>query len=333
MSAQGDDAATPPTVIYLVGVGRSGSTLLERILGTVPAFVNVGELIDISRRVAQDNEKCGCGEVFDACPFWTSVGRRAFGGWSREVLDRIGTMQGRVARQRHIPRLVNPFTGPPFSTQAADYRRLYASLYSAICAVAERSVVVDASKWPAQALGLAGPEIDLRVVHVVRDVRGVAYSMLKDVDRPHATEHRDTMERTGVVSTSARWSLNHAEVDLLRTKRVPTVKVRYEDLVADAGGEVSRLLRAIGLPAQPGWLSHVRGQQVSLGSSHGLSGNPSRFVEGDVRLRLDDAWRSKLPRRDRLVATMFGLPFSARGSGPSAGRVTSSMTSTQRTEA
>ena len=79
----GTDRAEPaiPTVIYIAGSGRSGSTLLERVLGGMPGAVNVGELIDLFRRTAPRGERCGCGLAFADCPFWTGVGKRAFDGW------------------------------------------------------------------------------------------------------------------------------------------------------------------------------------------------------------------------------------------------------------
>ena len=47
--------------------------------------------------------------------------------------------------------------------------------------------VVDASKWPVQALALSLSGTDVRVVQVVRDPRGVAHSQSKsDVARPQA---------------------------------------------------------------------------------------------------------------------------------------------------
>ncbi|WP_152185017.1 glycosyltransferase family 2 protein [Segeticoccus rhizosphaerae] len=331
MSVEGVGATAPPSVVYLAGASRSGSTLLERVLGSVPGFVNVGELIDIPRRVARGDERCGCGEHFSECPFWVSVGERAFGGWSTDVLDHMGALQAGVARQRHIAQLLSPIRAAGFRARAAEYRGLYATLYSAVLATAGASHVVDASKWPAQALALCGSEINLRVVHVVRDVRGVAYSMQKDVERPQATHEVEKMERRSIAITAARWSVNHAETGLLRTRRIPTALVHYEDLVRDAPGHVSRVLAEVGLPPQPGWLDHVRDGEVSLGSSHGLSGNPSRFVEGTVQLRLDEAWRNHLSRRDRLIASTIGLPFGSRRD-PSPSTPSATPNSAQRTE-
>src|ERR1700743_2959648 len=91
-----------PTVIYIAGSGRSGSTLLERVLGEMPGAVNVGELIDVFRRTAPLGERCGCGLPFTDCPFWSGVGKRAFGGWQDDHVAEVDRLQGRVARQRHL---------------------------------------------------------------------------------------------------------------------------------------------------------------------------------------------------------------------------------------
>ena len=95
-----------PTVIYIAGSGRSGSTLLERVLGGMPGAVNVGELIDLFRRTAPLGERCGCGLAFPDCPFWSKVGERAFGGWDASQMAGLERLRNRVARQRYLPRLL-----------------------------------------------------------------------------------------------------------------------------------------------------------------------------------------------------------------------------------
>ena len=91
------------TVVYLGGFGRSGSTLVERVLGTAPGWANVGELVDLARSVARTDELCGCGRRFSRCPVWNEVGAAAFGGWSEDVVDRLSALQRAAARQRHLP--------------------------------------------------------------------------------------------------------------------------------------------------------------------------------------------------------------------------------------
>ena len=145
-----------PTVIYITGSGRSGSTLLERILGAIPGFVNVGELIDLFRRVAPHDEHCGCGELFSACPFWSEVGIKAFGGWPTSLLEETQRLQRTVARQRHLLGHFRASSANPgnLSDELRRYQEIYHHTYRAILEVSQADVIVDASKGPAQGLAL-----------------------------------------------------------------------------------------------------------------------------------------------------------------------------------
>ncbi|MCZ7671658.1 MAG: sulfotransferase [Chloroflexi bacterium] len=59
-------------VLFIAGAGRSGSTLLERMLGQTADLSPIGELRHLGR---QDFELdlCGCGQRFQECPFWAAV--------------------------------------------------------------------------------------------------------------------------------------------------------------------------------------------------------------------------------------------------------------------
>jgi hypothetical protein len=74
-----------PTLLYLGGLGRSGSTIIERLLGQLPGVCSVGEVVHLWRRGIGDAERCGCGEPFPGCPFWSKVGLAAFGGWDNDL--------------------------------------------------------------------------------------------------------------------------------------------------------------------------------------------------------------------------------------------------------
>jgi hypothetical protein len=311
--APAEAPAGTPTVIYIAGSGRSGSTLLERVLGGIPGFVNVGELIDLFRRTAPRGERCGCGRAFADCPFWASVGARAFSGWDNDQLAAVRRLQNDVARQRHVPRLISMrLADRRFRAQLAAYGENYARLYRAIAAESGAARIVDASKWPVQALALRRAGIDVRVIHLVRDVRGVAHSLSKQVTRPHAVEQADQMSHNVPAEAAARWLAIQGQAELLRRCGLPVTRVRYEDFVRRPGPVVDAALAGLGLPADPSWLAHVDAESVVLGPSHGLSGNPSRFRDGKITLHADEAWRDRMSRRDRLVITAIGLPFLVR---------------------
>jgi Glycosyl transferase family 2 len=342
--------ARPPTVVYIAGSGRSGSTLVERVLGEIPSLTNVGELMDLARRSAPENERCGCGLAFGDCPFWTKVGEHAFGGWEPGQLAELERLRASVARQRYLPQLLAfSAAGRGFRANVAKFGAGYAAIYQAIADTDGTNCVVDASKVPAQALALARAGIDVRVVHLVRDARGVAYSLGKQVTRPHAMkapEGTSTGEAsTGEASTgeasaeqmwgsvpveaAGRWLAIQSEAELLRRCGIPVARVLYGDFVRQPRPVIEEALTRLGLPPSRSDLAHIGDGQVALGRSHGLSGNPSRFTEGEVSLHADEAWRRHMSRRDRITVTAITLPLLLRyrqfpGDGAQSGSETAS---------
>ena len=296
------------TVVYLGGFGRSGSTMVERMLGAARGWVNVGELVDLARSVARSDELCGCGLPFRQCPLWTKVGEVAFGGWTDDVLDMLTGLQRAAARQRHLPGLLG--RRPP-SDALIDLRAAYGRIYGAVAEVTGAQVVVDASKGPALGQALRGAStIDLRMLNVVRDPRAVAWSWNSRVARPHATSGTTQMWRIPAHRAAAQWSALQLEVEAIASLGgVPSARLRYEDFVADPVGSLVAATAALGVPLSPVDLPTVEEGRMELGPSHGLSGNPGRFRSGTIELRRDDRWVTEMPSTDRGVVTALTLPL------------------------
>ncbi|RJK97890.1 sulfotransferase [Vallicoccus soli] len=312
----GADAARRPTVLYIAGAGRSGSTLLERMLGAVPGLVNVGELVDLFRRVKDGDELCGCGRAFSACPFWTAVGERAFGGWTPALAAEFVELKARVGRQRDLPQLLAPTRARAFQDGLERYGELHRRVYDAVLAESGAHVVVDASKGVAHALAFTrSGQVDVRLLHLVRDARGVAFSWAKaGVARPQAGAPGATMSSFSPELTAARWTLLQGEITMARRLFTASTRVRYEDLVRSPARVVGDALTALGLPPGPGALAHIDGNRVDLPVTHGLSGNPSRFRSGVQELRADEQWRRDMSRRDRIVTTAIAAaPLTGYG--------------------
>ena len=90
-------------VLYIAGTGRSGTTVLDRILGQLDGFFSAGELENIWHRGVLADRKCGCGVPFSRCPVWTAVLRRAFGGLDGVVASRMATLSRRHTEPQSIP--------------------------------------------------------------------------------------------------------------------------------------------------------------------------------------------------------------------------------------
>lgn len=295
-------------VLYIVGVGRSGSTLLERVLGAVPGSVNAGELNAIFSRVSTQDQRCGCGEPFSTCTFWTSVGERAFGGWGT-VTPRMTQLQPRLVRQRFVPQLATGRFGETFRRELDEYLDVHRRLYRAIADVAGAEVVVDASKSTAQLFALRrADDLDLRVVNLVRDARGVAHSWSKSGIRKPQSQQDEDMGTYPPYRLAVLWAALQLECSVLGGSVEHATRVRYEDLVARPRPTIRRVLEEVGLPPTPRALAHVDEHSVHLAPSHGVAGSRTRFTAGEIELRVDDAWRATLPAGARRVVTAVTLP-------------------------
>ena len=303
-------AAAPTRVAYVGGWGRSGSTLLDRILGRVPGFVSVGELRMIWRRGLVGDATCGCGSAFRACPFWTEVGELAYGGWDAVDVSEVMRLRNSLDRGWSTLALASPVLPSSWTSRLARYEDYLAPLYSSIASVAGASVVVDSSKLPSHAFILRRMDgVDPRVIHLVRDARGVAYSWQKDVVKDPNTGEKMIVYRPW--SAAARYDLYNAMTSFLRTAGVPYLRVRYEDLVASPEPTVRRIVEHV-RPEDVPDLSFIDGDTLALGVDHTVGGNPMRFTQGPMQIRRDESWRTKLPAGDRAWVTALTAPWLAR---------------------
>jgi hypothetical protein len=315
-AVQGDPSQAPSsavTVLYIAGLGRSGSTLLERIIGRVPGCVPVGEVVFLWRRGVRDNEPCGCGVPFRACPFWTRVGDEAFGGWDALDVDEVLALRHRVDRHRYLAAMLAPRLWPHYHRQLRRYADLLERLYQAIGRVSGAQVVVDSSKEPSYAYLLRHVHgVRLRVVHLVRRSHGVAFSQSKRVKRPEGLAGNQYMAVRSPTGTAVEWLVDNSLLDLLPLFGVPSLHLRYESLVGAPGPHVAAVLDHAARPAAGPALDRLDDGYLDLAPDHTVSGNPMRFRTGRLELRIDEEWRRAMPRRQRLAVAAITWPLLLR---------------------
>ena len=294
-------------VLYVVGLGRSGSTILSNSLGQIGGYFSAGELNFIWRHNVIENRLCGCGRPFRECPVWTKVMDEAYGGM--DVVDprEMMRLQASGTRTRHIPLMLAPRGERVLRERLEKLLMNYRRLYEAIASVTGSRVVVDSSKEPAHGYAMSMvPGVDFRVVHLIRDPRAAAYSWLKKKPQPDS-EEIEHMVRFSPAKSSALWDTWNASAETL-WRRSPEryLRLRYEDFVAEPRKSLARILGLVGVTAE---LPLAGEREVRLGVSHTVSGNPNRFETGAVELRPDQEWISSMSPRDRALVTALTLPL------------------------
>lgn len=298
-------------VLYVVGLGRSGSTILSNSLGQIPGFFSGGELNFIWRHNVIENRLCGCGRPFRECPVWTKVMDEAFGGMDGVDPREMMRLQNSGTRTRHIPSMLTERGRRSLAGRLEKLLISYGRLYGAIGAATGSRVVVDSSKEPAHgfAMGMV-PGVDFYVLHLIRDPRAAAYSWSKKKPQPD-TDTREHMVRFSPTKSSALWDSWNASAETL-WRRTPQryLRLRYEDFVAEPRGSFGKILALVGeSDAEPPLVGE---REVKLGVSHTVSGNPNRFETGAVELRIDREWTSRMNSREKALVTSLTLPLLRR---------------------
>ena len=301
-------------ILFIGGAGRSGSTLLDTLLGQVDGIASVGEVNEIWKAGILENRLCGCGAPFGACKFWQSVLRDGFGDAAQINIRRIISDQS-SARIRNIPFMRWPkLQSRRYSEQLQSHREISRLLLKGIQKTSGARLIVDSSKTPAQAFMLSAlANTELHILQLVRDSRAVAHSWGRRRKVPDATHHERDMTRMSPAQSSADWLLRHFFLETIRNAKATNVHsynvVRYEDLIAAPVSTLKQILRPVGVDFDPSVLFAGESIARRRRETHTIEGNPTKFERGDIRLKLDAEWERMMPFLNKALVSALTLPY------------------------
>ena len=293
-------------VIYIAGEGRSGSTLLERMLGQHSKIFAAGEQKHIWERSFIENQLCSCNEPFYNCPFWEQVIKHT--SFSKKDAEKQIIAQQNVSRLRHFFKLkkkrkANLYENDPNIKKIIEAHYI---LYKSILETSESTYIIDASKHPVFAFILSmHPNINLHVIHLIRDLRGVAYSWTKKKVRPEITTHKELMPRYSVFRTALSWMVVNSIASQLKEYASSYTVLRYEDMVSDPKRYMTQISKHLNLPDESDQF-FLSENTVSLKENHTVSGNPMRFKTGKIVLQPDEEWKEKIKNLDLQICNLIG---------------------------
>jgi sulfotransferase family protein len=265
-----------PKVIYVMGSGHSGSTILGVTLGNCADCFYAGELQNFLSRAG--TAMLGglartrfWGVVRDRVP----AAEELFGNDAQRLIERSMSLL-RVhewrARRRLRPR----------------YRAVAEEIFRAVASTAGTTHVIDSSHFPLRARELQSVAgIDLYLIFLVRDPQRVVPSINRLINR-----HDVIQQQVSVLRRNADlWVTHLLSLWVFARQRADRrIFVRYEDFVADPEAVVSQILRCAdstaavpdlgaldtGIPIHANRL--IGAETVALKRETPRQGSPSRFT-------------------------------------------------------
>ncbi|MCI0710617.1 MAG: sulfotransferase [Chloroflexi bacterium] len=290
-------------VVYIAGYGRSGSTLLERILAQLDMFVSVGELRHMWQRSVVENQLCGCNRPFGECPFWQPIMKEVFTTSAPYSIEDILSLKHQTDRIRFIPKMLFPRK----SCSTKTYLNILRTLYRVIHEHSGGRVILESSKDISTLYLLSQiEEIDLYVIHLVRDSRAVAYSWQRKKLRPEITTQKTYMPTISPGTVAIEWLARNFLVEMAR----PLVKgyrlIRYEDLVTNPESVIEDIFDMLNETSAN--LSFITASGIQLDKvSHSVAGNPMRFQQGHIQVKADEEWRDSMQRKQKWFISFVSL--------------------------
>jgi len=295
-------------VVYLAGSGHTGSTLLALFLDAHPDIASVGETAFKRKLQGTAGAKltCTCGESYSSCTFWAEVFRGVtaagyelsplewsndfrYKGWlAHRLFSRYSARPALRAVQKTATALF-----PAHNARVERVQKVNLEFVRTVLRLTGARVFFDTSKRAMRLHHLLQvPEFDVKVVKLVRDVRGYAWSAKR---------------RGGAVPDAAlTWRRDQENFDEI-TRVMPPDRVmllRYEDVCRDPRTWLKETYAFCGVdPIDP--------PDYVIPKEHHVLGNSMRRSDM-IRIRLDESWRTSLSADEQDRALAIAGPLHAK---------------------
>lgn len=301
-------------IIYIAGYGRSGSTLLEKLLHCQPSLNASGELANFFKLYGSSSAVCSCGHVLDKCNFWSNV--------ANELVMNDFSVKGfsNFAKIQQKRESLISHGGSFFSNKYHKvYSNLMASLFEAVSHQfnSEEKILIDSSKtaystsYRPIAISQMG-KYRIRVIHLVRDCRGVAWSVKKGLNRKIEKGEKGRVFLP-VLRAIVGWVYSNKAASRLKgyLGENSYCLVRYEDLVEDPVEVLKNLESFLKLDLKESRYIAQKareGHEVQLPEIHQLAGNRMRFSYS-LSISPDYAWKEKLNTQTKAFIKIITMPL------------------------
>lgn len=284
-------------VLHFIGAGRSGSTLLNIMLDNHPEIMGIGEL-SFFVHGWQKGDYCSCERPLPECLFWQNVKTAWLQRTGMPNIEFYRHLQRKYERYRRLPLIL--VESKLSSKNLRLYQAYTAELYSVIAELSQARIIVDSSKNPVRALALANaPNIDLRFLFLMRDVRAYVWSKQKAFAKNQVAGLGWTANPMPVWQSIFRWiSINLLSARISK-KSNGRCLIRYEDLVENIEVAFASIGNLIDCDLSTLAKSINEGQPFS--GQHIQAGNRLR-MQKNITLKGEESWQNKMPTKQKALS-------------------------------
>lgn len=269
-------------LIYLLGAGRSGTTLLATLLNNHEDIETLGEMHQFIEYI-HENKDCSCGKTLKCCPTW-DLPHKLLDDDIKEAKNYCKKKEG----HRNIPSLI-------FNKRKDEkYTSIQEQIFLSVSENRQNKWYLDSSKYISRYLLLnKSGIINMKGIYLVRDPRGVINSFSKKVQTTK-----------NPLSTILYYNLINlfGEVVTLCNKNI--LKIKYEDLVKEPETILDEIFEHV-------FEDNKRPSEIPEFSKmpHIVGGNRIKSKK-KIKLSIDKDWKTNIPRIKQIIYYYLCFPFT-----------------------
>ncbi|BAP56451.1 hypothetical protein THII_2154 [Thioploca ingrica] len=293
-------------LLYIAGTGRNGSTLLERILTEIPGVFAAGELGRVTRY--NKNKTCLCGEKLTVCPIWQAINNEIDSQIDEERFTQLDLKYSNL-KGLNLLKLLTHQKELKLSGDFQQYLNMLAIKYKAIHKHKSGQIITDSTIDSLYGYYLSLiPSIDLYILHLIRDPRGVSYSWQR-LKFSSSTAKKSWTPQISPLKTALSWVKRNIFIEFMFARTEKYLQVSYEDLVENPSAVVKKIANLLNLKLEP--LDFIKGQKITLGESHLIGGNLDAFKKGgeEIILKPDERWKHQMKWVDIILVNLITWPL------------------------
>ncbi|WP_431124009.1 sulfotransferase [Flagellimonas flava] len=261
--------------IYITGRGRSGSTVIDAMLGNSKSIESVGELVS---GLGRFNAMCSCGKGMNDCGYWTIV-RQNYESKTEQSWDKFAKD---TVKSGHVKEFMDTLFGnSKFNRELVKDTEQFTQ---GLLEVAGKKAILDSSKNPNRALWLAKFYDDSKIIHLVKHPDGVAASKYKFIGRGKGykflrkTYLNPKLAPLYMTIEAISWMVGNTMIGLIKLIRPKKVMlVKYEDFGAKPEVIFEKLSKFLEIDLSEVRDAVINGHPLTFG--HTIGGNGVRNSE------------------------------------------------------
>jgi hypothetical protein len=267
------------TIVFIAGSGRSGSTILGKLLDQGDTTTHIGEIRYFAQIGYRENRECECGEKLRSCPFWGPIISQM-----SQQFDLLKISEISKGLQRNLNLYISDITSSKVFIPSI-YIEFIDSLYSLIFEKTKSKYIIDSTKFPIHLESLYRTDsFDMRVIHLTRDPRSVANSWSKKKQTNEGPSSNFIGTRLPW-KVALSWRMCNVVTSQYRAKVPFFSHNRWEDITTYPSQSVGQIIHELDLELSAPQFS--RDNDVNLKSGHAFWGNSSRRLHGTTKILRD----------------------------------------------